>query len=137
MPYSSTPCGRVTPEMALRPFQGWPAHRVGNLRPSFTLLDTSCRTPRRIIDASHRRPCSASIFFIIVLGAVSNTTATTRSELKINGLAINQSALLLHSATRRSIDPRRKWDEDIGVGPGVSKRVKDGHRPPAVRAGHP
>jgi hypothetical protein len=28
-----------------RPFQGWPAHKMGGLWPSFTLLDTPGRTP--------------------------------------------------------------------------------------------
>jgi hypothetical protein len=41
----STPCGRVTPETALRLFQGWPAHRAGGVRPSSTPLDTLRRTP--------------------------------------------------------------------------------------------
>jgi hypothetical protein len=31
MPYPSTPCGRATPEMALRPFHGWPTHRAGQV----------------------------------------------------------------------------------------------------------
>jgi hypothetical protein len=34
MPYPSLPCGRATPEMALVPFQGWLACRVGELQPS-------------------------------------------------------------------------------------------------------
>jgi hypothetical protein len=47
MPDPSTPCRRATPEMAepLQPFQGWPARRMGSLRPSSTLLDTPRRTP--------------------------------------------------------------------------------------------
>jgi hypothetical protein len=45
MPYPSTPCGRATPETALRPIQGWPAYRVGSLRPSSTPLDTPRLTP--------------------------------------------------------------------------------------------
>jgi hypothetical protein len=40
MPEPSTPCGRATPETALWPVQGWPAHRAGGLQPSSTLLDT-------------------------------------------------------------------------------------------------
>jgi len=40
LPYPSMPCGRTTLEMAFQPFQGWPAHWVGGLRPSFTPLDT-------------------------------------------------------------------------------------------------
>jgi hypothetical protein len=36
MPDPSTSCGRATPEKALRLFQGWPACRVGGLRPSST-----------------------------------------------------------------------------------------------------
>jgi hypothetical protein len=38
MPYPSTPCRLATPETALRPFQGWPARRVGGLRPSVDLF---------------------------------------------------------------------------------------------------
>jgi hypothetical protein len=34
MPYPFTPCGQATPETAIQPFQGWPARRAGNLRPS-------------------------------------------------------------------------------------------------------
>jgi hypothetical protein len=45
VPYPSTPYEQATPETALRPFQGWPAHRVGNLLPFSTPLDTPCRTP--------------------------------------------------------------------------------------------
>ena len=45
MPDPSTPCGRATPETALRPFQGRVAHRAGGLRPSFTLLETPRRMP--------------------------------------------------------------------------------------------
>jgi hypothetical protein len=44
MPYPSTPCGWDTRETALWSFQGWPAHRVGGLRPSSTPLDTPRRT---------------------------------------------------------------------------------------------
>jgi hypothetical protein len=43
MPYLSTPCGQATPIIAIRPFQGWLAHRAGDLRRFFPLLDT----PRR------------------------------------------------------------------------------------------
>jgi hypothetical protein len=45
MPYSSTFCGRATPETVVQLFQGWPTRRVGGLRLSFTLLDTPRRTP--------------------------------------------------------------------------------------------
>jgi hypothetical protein len=40
MPNPFTLCGRTTPETALRSFLGWPARRVGGLRPSSTLSDT-------------------------------------------------------------------------------------------------
>jgi len=40
MPYSFTPCGQVTPETALQPFQEWPARKTGGLQPFSTLLDT-------------------------------------------------------------------------------------------------
>jgi hypothetical protein len=40
-----SPCGRTTPEMALRPFQGWPARRAGGLWPSSTPLDTPRHMP--------------------------------------------------------------------------------------------
>jgi hypothetical protein len=43
MPNPYTPCGRTTPETALRPFRGWPAHRAGGLRPSSSPLDTPSR----------------------------------------------------------------------------------------------
>jgi hypothetical protein len=36
--------GRATPEMALRPFQGWPVYRASDQQPSSTLLDTPRRT---------------------------------------------------------------------------------------------
>jgi hypothetical protein len=45
MPDPSMPCGRATHETALWPFQEWPAHRVGDLRPSSTSLDTPRCTP--------------------------------------------------------------------------------------------
>jgi hypothetical protein len=45
MPYPSTPCRQATPITALWPFQGWPAHRAGRLRPFSTPLDTPRRTP--------------------------------------------------------------------------------------------
>jgi hypothetical protein len=44
-PGPSTPCGQAIPETALWPFEGWTAHSVGGLQPSFTTLDTPCRTP--------------------------------------------------------------------------------------------
>jgi hypothetical protein len=44
MRHASTPWGRATPKVALQLFQGWPACRAGNLRPSSTTLDT----PRRM-----------------------------------------------------------------------------------------
>jgi hypothetical protein len=40
-----TPCGRTNRETALRPFQGWPACRMGSLRLSSTLLDTPNHPP--------------------------------------------------------------------------------------------
>jgi hypothetical protein len=49
MPYPSTPCGRATPETALQLFQGWLAHRAGNLRPPSTPSDTSRRTPKTLM----------------------------------------------------------------------------------------
>jgi hypothetical protein len=42
-----TPCGRATPQTALRPFGGWPAHRAGGLRLSSSPLDTPSRTGLR------------------------------------------------------------------------------------------
>jgi hypothetical protein len=44
LPNPSTPCGRATPETALRPFRRWPAHRAGGLWLSATPLDTPRRT---------------------------------------------------------------------------------------------
>jgi hypothetical protein len=44
MPNTYTPCGRATPQTALRPFGGWPARRAGGLRPSSSPLDTPSRT---------------------------------------------------------------------------------------------
>ena len=44
MPDPYTPCGRATPQTALRPFGGWPARRAGGLRPSSSCLDTPSRT---------------------------------------------------------------------------------------------
>jgi hypothetical protein len=44
MPNPYTPCGRATPQMALRLFGGWPAHRAGGLRLSSSPLDTPSRT---------------------------------------------------------------------------------------------
>jgi hypothetical protein len=48
MPNPSTLCERATPETALRPFLGWPAHRAGGLRPSSSLLDTPRHTPMKV-----------------------------------------------------------------------------------------
>jgi hypothetical protein len=45
MPDPSTPCGCTTSETALRPFQGWPAHRASGLRSTSTPLDTPSRAP--------------------------------------------------------------------------------------------
>jgi hypothetical protein len=45
VPDPSTPCRRVTPEMVLRMFQGWPACKEGGLQQSLTPLDTPRRTP--------------------------------------------------------------------------------------------
>jgi hypothetical protein len=45
MTYSSMPCGQATREMTKKLFQEWPAHRVGGLQRSSTLLDTPRRTP--------------------------------------------------------------------------------------------
>jgi hypothetical protein len=44
MPYPCTPCGRATPETALREFQGRHTCRAGYLKPSSTPLDTPRRT---------------------------------------------------------------------------------------------
>jgi hypothetical protein len=41
MPYPSTPCRRATSWL----FEGWPACRAGDLRPSSNPLNTPCRTP--------------------------------------------------------------------------------------------
>jgi hypothetical protein len=49
MPYPSTPCGRVTPETTLWPFQGRHACWAGCLQPSSTPL----HTPRQV---GHRTP---------------------------------------------------------------------------------
>jgi hypothetical protein len=49
MPDPSTPRERTTPATAMQPFQGWPAHRAGSLRPSSTSLDTPRRTPMNLI----------------------------------------------------------------------------------------
>jgi hypothetical protein len=35
MLYLSMPCGWAIPKTALRPFQGWPAHRTGGLQLSY------------------------------------------------------------------------------------------------------
>jgi hypothetical protein len=45
MPYPSMPCRLATPETDLHPFQEWPAHSAGGLRPSSTPLDIPRRTP--------------------------------------------------------------------------------------------
>jgi hypothetical protein len=45
MHYLSTPCRWASLEIALLLFQGWHAHRVGDLRPSSTCSDTPRRTP--------------------------------------------------------------------------------------------
>jgi hypothetical protein len=46
MPHPFTPCGRATPETALRLFQGWLAHRAGRLRLSSTPLNTRRSIPK-------------------------------------------------------------------------------------------
>jgi hypothetical protein len=43
--YPSTPCGRVTSETTLWPFQGLLAYRAGSLRPSASSLYTPRQTP--------------------------------------------------------------------------------------------
>jgi hypothetical protein len=45
LPYPSSPCGRATPEMALRPLQRGPARRGARLRPSSSPLVTPRYTP--------------------------------------------------------------------------------------------
>jgi hypothetical protein len=45
MPYTFTLCGQATPEMTLRPFERWPAHRATGLGPSSTPMETPRRTP--------------------------------------------------------------------------------------------
>jgi hypothetical protein len=60
MAYLSMPCGRATPEMALQPFQEWPARRAGGLQPSSTHLETPRCTPmiKRIYSVS---PCKNAL----------------------------------------------------------------------------
>jgi hypothetical protein len=66
MPFSSTPCGRATPETALEPFQGWPACRASGLRSSSTPLDTSRHTSKEELNfevpfqVSSRNSCPSS-----------------------------------------------------------------------------
>jgi hypothetical protein len=55
MPDPSTPFGEVNPETALQPFQGWPTHKAGGLRPSSSPLDTPRRTPMLRPDECRRR----------------------------------------------------------------------------------
>jgi hypothetical protein len=47
MPYPSTLCSWATPETAaaFETFQGWPARRMGGLRPFYIPLDTPFRPP--------------------------------------------------------------------------------------------
>jgi hypothetical protein len=45
MPYPSIPCGRATPETALRTFQWQPTRRAGGLPPLSTRLDIPRGTP--------------------------------------------------------------------------------------------
>jgi hypothetical protein len=44
-PDPSTPCGRATPLIGLRLFQGCPTRRAGGLLPSSTLMNTQRHTP--------------------------------------------------------------------------------------------
>jgi hypothetical protein len=55
MPNPYMPCGRTTPQTALRLFGGWPAHRAGGLRPSSSPLDTPSRTGLTVPAAETRR----------------------------------------------------------------------------------
>jgi hypothetical protein len=55
MPYSSMTCGHATPQMALWAFQGWPAHRAGDLRASSTPLDTPRCTPMKKKEEENRK----------------------------------------------------------------------------------
>jgi hypothetical protein len=49
MPDPFTPCGCTTPETAVRPFQGQPTHKAGDLRPSSTILVTPRHTPMPLL----------------------------------------------------------------------------------------
>jgi hypothetical protein len=44
MLHTSRQSRQTTPEMAIRPFQGWPACRKGGLRPSSTPFGSPCHT---------------------------------------------------------------------------------------------
>jgi hypothetical protein len=56
LPFLFTLCGRATPEMTLRPYQGWPVCRAGGLRPSSIPLDTPRRKPMRFDKTSSESP---------------------------------------------------------------------------------
>jgi hypothetical protein len=45
---SPGPARQATRETILLPFQGWPTHKVGGLRPCSTPLDTLRRTPMEV-----------------------------------------------------------------------------------------
>jgi hypothetical protein len=79
MPNPSTPCGRATPQTALRLFGGWPARRAGGLRPSSSSLDTPSRTG---LAANERH---AFIFLFSVSDLEMSSSSSTSSEASFGG----------------------------------------------------
>jgi len=95
MPNLSTPCGRATPEIALRLFQGWPARKAGGLRPSSTPLDTSRCTPKTYLDVITVPPHMPSKAELILL--------TYQSEVLTSDLGSLVLALNLYSLVQRKL----------------------------------
>jgi hypothetical protein len=80
MPDPSTLYGRDTPETALRPFQGWPTCTAGDLRPSFTLLNTPRHTP--MVSESNGAICIREVCFDALISQSPQPKALVLWHLK-------------------------------------------------------
>jgi hypothetical protein len=118
MPDPSKPCGWANPKMALQPFLGWSSRRADSLRPSSTPLDTPRRTG--LLGEGGMRNAQWS-------KCVRNGEKTRRV---FQGLTKLAPTITLAAGRSQGVITRP-------VRHGISKRVEDRCRPPAMWAGHP